>query len=90
MVGLEAWILVLTGETTGRPAQRTNPDGSARRTTPSPRSCGAPPKSVVLARRGETEEADRVTAEAVAIADGTDSMDAGTAWLARALGALDR
>ena len=41
-------------------------------------------KSVVLARRGEAAEADRIASEGVDIADTTDSMDAGTAWLARA------
>ena len=42
-------------------------------------------KSVVLARRGDAEDADRISTEGVAIADGTDSFDAETAWLARAL-----
>ncbi len=37
----------------------------------------------MLARRGDSEEADRISADGVAIAEGTDSFDAGTAWLAR-------
>jgi tetratricopeptide (TPR) repeat protein len=41
-------------------------------------------KCIVLARRGDAAEADRISRECVDIADGTDSMDAGTAWLARA------
>ena len=84
MAGLEAWILALTGE-----------DVEATRAVDVSRQLGAPDDAitqflwraaagVVLARRGETEEADRITAEGVAIADNTDFFDAGTAWLARA------
>jgi len=84
IVGLEAWILALTGE-----------DEEATRAADESRHLGAPDDaitqilwraaaSVVLARRGEAEEADRISAEGVGIADGTDSFDAGTAWLARA------
>ena len=84
MVGMEAWILALIGD-----------DGEAARAAEDSRHLGAPDDaitqilwraaaSVVLARRGETEEADRLSTEGVAIADGTDSFDAGTAWLARA------
>ena len=40
---------------------------------------------VVLARRGEIADADRITTELIEIADATDSTDAGTAWLARGL-----
>ncbi len=84
IVGLEAWILALTGE-----------DEDASRVADESRRLGSEDDavtqilwraaaSVVLARRGEVREADRVSAEGVAIADGTDSHDAGTAWLARA------
>ena len=41
-------------------------------------------EGVVLARRGDAQQADRISAEGTEIADGTDSFDAGTAWLARA------
>jgi class 3 adenylate cyclase len=84
MVGLEAWMHALLGE-----------DEEAARGAAESRRLGAPDdavtqilwrsaEGVVLARRGAAAEADRVTTEAVAIAEGTDSMDAGTAWLARA------
>jgi tetratricopeptide (TPR) repeat protein len=83
IVGLEAWILALIGD-----------DAEAARAAEESRRLGAADDAVtqilwrsamgvVLARRGETIEADRVTTELVDIADGTDSMDAGTAWLAR-------
>ncbi len=83
MVGLEAWILALTGD-----------DTQAARAAEESRRLGAVDDAVtqilwrsamgvVLARRGETAEADRLTIELVDIADATDSMDAGTAWLAR-------
>ena len=84
-VGLEAWILALMGED----------DAAAARAADESRRLGSPDdavtqilwraaSSVVLARRGEAEQADRVSAAGVDIADGTDSFDAGTAWLARA------
>ena len=84
MVGLEAWMLALTGDD----------DGAARAADES-RRLGASDDAVtqilwrsafcvVLARRGETAEADRVSTEAVDIADQTDAFDAGSAWLARA------
>ena len=85
MVGLEAWILALTGQ-----------DEAAVGSADESRRLGAvddavtqilwrAAKSVALARLGETEEADRISAEGVAIADRTDSFDAGAAWLARAM-----
>ncbi len=84
MVGLEAWILSLMGDD----------DGALRAATES-RRLAAPDdavsqllwraaEGVALARRGQAADADRVTAESVAIAEATDSMDAGTAWFARA------
>ena len=85
MVGLQAWILALMGR-----------DDEADRAAEGSRRLGASDdavtqilwhaaKGVVLARRGESEEADRVSREGTDIADGTDSMDSATAWLARAL-----
>ena len=85
IVGLEAWILVLLGD-----------DAEAARAAEVSRQLGAPDDAVtqifwrsamgvVLARRGEIAEADRVTTELIEIADATDSTDAGTAWLARGL-----
>jgi tetratricopeptide (TPR) repeat protein len=84
MVGLEAWILVLQGH-----------DEEADRAAGESRRLGAEDdavtqllwrmaKGLVLARRGELDEADRITRECVEIADATDSMDVGTAWLVRA------
>jgi len=84
MAGLEAWILAVVGDD----------DGAAQAADVS-RGLGAPDDAVtqilwraamgvVLARSGEVAEADRLTLELVAIADDTDSFDAGTAWLARA------
>ncbi len=85
MVGLEAWILAIIGD-----------DDGAARAADEARRLGAPDdaltqilwrsaKSVALARRGQGEEADQVSAEGVGIADRTDdSFDAGSAWLARA------
>ena len=85
MVGLEAWILTLTRE-----------DDLAARAADLSRRLGAPDdavtqilwrasESVVLARRGAAAEADRVSAEGIVAADGTDTFEAGTAWLARAM-----
>jgi len=85
MVGLQAWILALTGED----------DQTAAHVADESRRLGATDdavtqilwraaKSVALARLGETEEADRISAEGIDIAEGTDSFDAETAWLARA------
>jgi class 3 adenylate cyclase len=84
MLGLEAWILALMG------------DDEAARVAAEARRLTAPDdavsqilwrsaESLVLARRGTAEDADRVSLEAVAVADTTDSLDAGTAWHARAI-----
>jgi tetratricopeptide (TPR) repeat protein len=47
---------------------------------------------IVHARRGELAEADRLTREAIAIAEQTDFLEAASAWVARAIAlvALDR
>jgi len=85
MVGLEAWIHALLGN-----------DDDALRCAAESKALGAPDdavtqilwrvgQGVALARRGQAADADRVTQEAVDIAADTDSMDAGTAWFARAL-----
>ena len=85
IVGLEAWILVLLGD-----------NARAARAAEVSRQLGAPDDAVtqifwrsamgvVLARRGEIAEAERVTTELIEIAVVTDSTDAGTAWLARGL-----
>ena len=84
MAGLEAWILALTGE-----------DDDAMSAADRSRRLGAEDDAVtqilwraatslVLARRGKRDEADRVSADGIRIADDTDLWDAGTAWLARA------
>jgi tetratricopeptide (TPR) repeat protein len=84
MIGLEAWILVLQGH-----------DEEAERAAAESRALGSlddavtqvlwrAAQGVVLARRGEAADADRLTLELIDISDATDSMDAGTAWLARA------
>jgi hypothetical protein len=84
LVGLQAWILSLQDR-----------DDEADRAADESRALGAADdavtqilwraaKSVVLARRGEAVDADRIATECVDIADATDSMDVGTAWLARA------
>jgi len=86
MVGLAAWILALTGED----------DVEALRLAAESRKLGAEDdavtqilwrigEGVVRARVGEVELADRLTLEATDIADSTDSLDAGSAWLARAM-----
>ncbi|HKB27963.1 MAG TPA: hypothetical protein VKC59_02975, partial [Candidatus Limnocylindrales bacterium] len=85
MVGLEAWILVLMGD-----------DEAALESAARSRDLGAPDDAitqilwraaagVALARQGNAAEAERVTAEGLEIAADTDSLDAGTAWLARAM-----
>ena len=85
MVGLGAWIEVLRGN-----------DDEALRLAALSRSLGADDdavtqilwraaESVARARRGEAEGADRLGLEAVEIAETTDSLDAGSAWLARAM-----
>jgi tetratricopeptide (TPR) repeat protein len=85
MVGLEAWLLALSGD-----------DVAAEHAAEESRRLGAPDDAVtqilwrsamgvVLARRGEIADADRVTTKLVEIADSTDSMDAGSAWLARGM-----
>ena len=84
MVGLQALIFVLQGR-----------DADADQAADESRQLGSlddavtqtlwrAAKCIVLARRGDAAEADRISRECVDIADGTDSMDAGTAWLARA------
>jgi class 3 adenylate cyclase len=84
MVGLRAWTLALLGR-----------DAEAAFAASESRQLGASDdavtqilwraaESVVLARRGEGVEADRISLEGVRIADATDSWDAGTAWYARA------
>jgi hypothetical protein len=86
MVGIEAWMLALTGEDDDRAV------GAAAES----RRLGASDDAVtqifwraaeciVLARRGEAEDADRISAEGINVAAGTDSFEAGTAWLARAM-----
>lgn len=85
MVGLAAWLLVLMGDD----------DEAAHAAAEESRHLSAPDdavsqilwraaEGVVLARRGQAAESELVTSEAIAIADTTDSMDAGSAWLARA------
>jgi len=85
MVGFEAWMQMLLGN-----------DDAAARCSAESRRLGAPDDAVtqmlwraaecvVLARRGAAAEADRVSQEAIDIADTTDSLDSGTAWLARAM-----
>jgi len=85
MVGLDAWMLALMGD-----------DAGALRGAAESRRLAAPDdavsqmlwraaEGVALARGGQAADADRVTAEGIAIAEDTDSMDAGTAWFARAL-----
>ena len=85
MLGLGAWMLALSGR-----------DDEATTAAADSRRFGAPDdavtqilwraaEGVVLARRGDAEGADRITTEAVGIADGTDSMEVGAAWLSRSL-----
>jgi hypothetical protein len=84
MVGFESWIHALLGN-----------DEEALRCADESRALGAPDdavtqillragESVALARLGRGADADRVSSEGVEIAAGTDSMDTGTAWEARA------
>jgi hypothetical protein len=84
MLGLQAWILTLLGD-----------DEAAARTAEEARQLSAPDDAVsqilwraaagvAKAHLGEGEEADRITREAIDVAEGTDSMDAGTEWEARA------
>jgi class 3 adenylate cyclase len=84
LVGFQAWILALQGR-----------DEEAGIAAEESRRLGAPDdvvtqmlwreaKGLVLARRGELEDADRITRECVEIADTTDSMDVAMASLARA------
>jgi hypothetical protein len=85
MVGFESWIHALMGN-----------DDDALRCAAESRALGAQDdavtqilwrvgEGVALARHGQAADADRVTQEAVDVAADTDSMDAGTAWFARAL-----
>ncbi|HEV8402494.1 MAG TPA: hypothetical protein VGQ31_05620, partial [Candidatus Limnocylindrales bacterium] len=85
IVGLEGWMLALIGD-----------DDAAQRAAEESRRLGAPDDAVtqiqwrsalglVLARRGEEAEADRITTELIEIAGATDSLDAGAAWIARGM-----
>ena len=84
MVGLQAWILTLLGD-----------DASAIEAADLSRQLAAPDDAVsqilwraaagvAKARVGEADEADRITSEAIEIAEGTDSLDISVAWEARA------
>jgi len=83
MVGLEAWIHALAGD-----AER------AAAAAEESRRLAAADDAVsqilwragagLAAARSAPDEADRITSEAVAIAEGTDSIDVPTAWEARA------
>jgi tetratricopeptide (TPR) repeat protein len=84
MVGLQAWLLTLMGR-----------DDEAARLAEEARQLAAPDDAVsqilwraaagvAKARLGLGEEADQITSDAITIAEGTDSMDAGTEWEARA------
>ncbi len=85
MVGLEAWILALMGEddkaavAAAESRRLTAPDDAVSQIL------WRAGEAVVLARRGQAADADRLSLEGVAVAADTDSMDAGTAWEARAL-----
>jgi class 3 adenylate cyclase len=85
MVGLQAWVLVLMGQ-----------DAEAVRAAEEARQLGAADDAVTQiiwraaagvaqARLGNAEESDRLTLEAIAIADQTDSLNSATAWDARAM-----
>ena len=84
MVALIAWIFVLQGRDADGDlaAEESRRLGSLDDAVT--QTLWRVSKCIVLARRGDIEEADRISRECVEIADGTDSMDAGTAWLARA------
>ncbi|MEO5703446.1 MAG: adenylate/guanylate cyclase domain-containing protein [Candidatus Limnocylindrales bacterium] len=85
MLGLQSWTLALLGD-----------DQDAAAAAATAYALSAPDDAVsqilwraglglVEARRGNAAEADRLTHEATEVAAETDSMEAGTAWLARAM-----
>ncbi len=92
MVGLEAWMLALTGEDDDRAAGRqpTSPTTSGRPMTPSRRSCGVRPKVSSSPGAARPRTADRISAEGVDDRRRARTrFEAGTAWLARAMVAVD-
>ncbi|MEA2673354.1 MAG: hypothetical protein QOI92_546 [Chloroflexota bacterium] len=84
MVAIEAWMLALNGDSAGalRAADEARHLGSVDDAVTQFVSQAA--AGLAQAQIGNAEEADRLSADAVAVASKTDSMSAADAWEARA------